>query len=122
MESRKLGEMEQKFAALIWESAPITSRELTERAAEAFGWKRTTTYTMLRRLCDYGLFANEGGTVTVCMTRDEFEAAQGERFVDETFRGSLPRFVAAFARRRPLSQQEIDELRRLIDTFDEKEG
>ena len=115
MEQYRLGEMEQKFADLIWKHAPISSGQLAKLAGEAFGWKRTTAYTMLKRLCDRALFANVDGTVTVLMSRDEFQAAQGEQFIDEIFEGSLPRFLAAFSRQKKMSVEEVEELRRLIE-------
>lgn len=121
MEPYKLGEMEQKFAELIWAHAPIRSRELTRLCEDAFIWKRTTTYTMLKRLCDRKLFANEKGTVTVLMTKEDFQAAQGEQFVNETFNGSLPQFLTAFSRRKRLSSQEILELKKIIDEYEEED-
>ena len=111
--------MEQKFADLIWENAPVGSGELAKLCENAFAWKRTTAYTMLKRLCDRKIFANNSGTVTVLMTREEFQAAQGEQFINETFDGSLPRFLAAFSRRKKLSDREILELKKLIDTYEE---
>ena len=115
MEKYKLGEMEQKFADLIWENEPISSRTLTELCEKAFSWKRTTTYTMLKRLCERAIFQNESGTVTSLMSKSEFGAAQGEQFLTETFDGSLPRFLAAFTRRKKLSEKEIKEIQKLID-------
>ena len=115
MEKYKLGEMEQKFADLIWENEPISSRRLTELCEKAFSWKRTTTYTMLKRLCEREIFQNESGTVTSLMSKSEFGAAQGEQFLTETFDGSLPRFLAAFTRRKKLSEKEIKEIQKLID-------
>jgi predicted transcriptional regulator len=119
MEQYKLGEMEQKFADLIWEMAPISTGKLTKLCEEAFDWKRTTTYTMLKRLCLRNLFANEKGTVVVRMSKEDFQAAQGEQFLQETFDGSLPRFLAAFSRRQKLGPDEINELRKLIDDYEE---
>lgn len=119
MEQFKLGEMEQKFADLIWEQAPIRSGELTRQCEDAFEWKRTTTYTMLKRLCDRHLFQNEKGNVSVLMTKEDFQAAQGEQFVNETFNGSLPQFIAAFSKRKKLSSHEIQELQKLIDAYEE---
>lgn len=113
----KLGEMEQRFADLIWDHEPIASRALAELCEGEFDWKRTTTYTMLRRLCERGIFRNDAGTVTAVMSKSEFGAAQGEQFLNETFGGSLPQFLAAFARRRKLSKKEISEIRRLIDGY-----
>lgn len=120
MKHYKLGEMEQRFADLIWEHEPVHSRTLTELCAKAFDWKRTTTYTMLRRLCDRGLFQNKRGTVSALMTKDEFGAAQGEEFLNKTFGGSLPKFLAAFTDRNRLSEKEIIEIEQLIN--EHKEG
>lgn len=120
MEQYKLGEMEQKFADLIWENAPIGSGELTKLCEKEFSWKRTTTYTMLKRLCDRGMFENRSGTVVILLTREEFQGAQGEHFVNETFAGSLPRFLAAFSRRKKLSDRDILELKKLIDNYEEE--
>ena len=120
MEQWKLGEMEKRLAELIWEHAPIASGQLAKLCGEEFGWKRTTTYTMLKRLCDRGFFANESGTVVVRMAREEFGVTQGERVLEEHFEGSLPRFLAAFSRRRRLSAGEVEELRRLIENFEEE--
>ncbi|MBQ7924676.1 MAG: BlaI/MecI/CopY family transcriptional regulator [Lachnospiraceae bacterium] len=120
MEPYKLGEMEQKFAELIWEQAPIGSGELTKLCEEAFCWKRTTTYTMLKRLCDRDLFANEKGTVVVKMTREEFQGLQGEQFINEHYEGSLPRFLAAFSKRKKISETEIAQLKRLIEEYEEE--
>lgn len=119
MEQYRLGEMEQKFADLIWGNAPVSSGELTKLCESAFAWKRTTTYTMLKRLCDRKIFANNNGTVTALMTKEEFQAAQGEHFINETFDGSLPRFLTAFSRRKKLSDREILELKKLIDSYEE---
>ena len=113
MEAYKLGEMEQKFADLIWEKEPIASGELAKLCKEAFGWKRTTMYTMLKRLCLRGIFKNEDGVVCALMTR--------EQFLEEHFDGSLPRFLTAFSRRKRLSGREIAELKKLIEEYEEGE-
>lgn len=120
MEQYKLGEMEERLADLIWEREPLSSAELVKACTEAFEWKRTTTYTMLKRLIVRGLFVNENGTVKACMTKEEFLAAQGEQFLEERFEGSLPRFLAAFSKRRRLSDAEVAELRKLIDAYEEE--
>ncbi len=120
MEPYKLGEMEQRFADLIWESEPVTSRRLTELCEKEFAWKRTTTYTMLKRLCERGIFQNSGGTVTALMSKHDFGAAQGEQFLDAAFGGSLPQFLAAFTRRKKLTPQEIGEIQQLIDAHREE--
>lgn len=119
MDTYKLGEMEEKFAELIWEKAPIRTGELTKLCQQVFDWKRTTTYTMLKRLCERGLFANEDGLVVVCMKKEDFQAARGEQFIEENFGGSLPMFLASFARRKKLGEKEIQMLKELIDNYEE---
>ena len=113
----KLGEIETIFADIIWDNEPLSSRRLAELAQERLDWKRTTTYTILKRLCDRELFQNEGGTVTSLVSREEFYARQSEIFVEETFHGSLPAFLAAFGSRKKLSDSEIDELQKVIDSM-----
>lgn len=111
----KLGEVESAFANLIWDNEPLPSSKLVELCAQKLDWKKSTTYTVLRRLCERGIFKNEGGTVTSLMSREEFAARQSEEFVEQAFDGSLPQFLAAFTRRKKLSREEIDQLQRLID-------
>ncbi|MEA3422541.1 MAG: BlaI/MecI/CopY family transcriptional regulator, partial [Bacillota bacterium] len=96
MEKYKLGEMEQRFANLIWEKAPVKTRDLIALCAEEFNWKRTTTYTMLKRLCDRQIFVNDNGEVKILLEKENFLAEKGEEFLEETFEGSLPRFLSAF--------------------------
>ena len=117
MAEYKLGEIETIFADIIWDNEPITSRRLTELAEERLEWKRTTTYTVLKRLCDRELFQNKGGKVTSLVSRKEFYARKSEIFVDETFNGSLPAFLTAFGSRKKLSDSEIDELQKVIDAM-----
>lgn len=112
---QKMGPLESRFADLIWSHEPLLSRELVRLAAEALSWKATTSYTVLKRLCDRGLFQNQGGTVTSLVSRADFYAMQSEQFVEETFEGSLPAFLAAFSSRKRLSDREIDELKAIID-------
>ena len=111
----KLGEVEAAFANLIWDNEPLPSSKLVELCAQKLDWKKSTTYTVLRRLCERGIFQNEGGTVTALISREDFAARRSEEFVDQTFDGSLPQFLAAFTRRKKLSREEIDQLQRLID-------
>lgn len=117
MEELRLGAVESQFADIIWENEPVQSGELVKLCEVALGWKKSTTYTMLKRLCERGIFQNEKGLVTSLMSRTEFEAAQSERFVADTFQGSLPAFLAAFTSRKKLSKKEIDEIRKMIDSF-----
>lgn len=119
MKNYKLGEMEQRFADLIWEQEPISSRTLTELCTEAFDWKRTTTYTMLKRLCDRGIFQNNSGLVSSLLSKHEFGAVQGEQFLKESFNGSLPQFIAAFTNLKKLSDKEITEIQQLINNHKE---
>ncbi|MBC5582140.1 BlaI/MecI/CopY family transcriptional regulator [Anaerofilum sp. BX8] len=122
MEDYRLGEMEQKFADLIWERAPVASGELVRLCAAAFGWKKSTTYTMLKRLCQRGLFENRGGRVQALTSKEEFCARRGEQFLEESFGGSLPRFFAAFTRHNRLSGAEVEELRQMIEAYGEIDG
>ncbi|MDK2867025.1 MAG: hypothetical protein PWP51_1550 [Clostridiales bacterium] len=117
MEPLKLGEMEMKFAEMIWAQAPVTTRVLIQEAKVTFAWKRTTTYTMLKRLCDRGLFQNKDGEVVVLVARDAFLAAQGEQFINDAFDGSLPKFITAFAKHSKLGDQEIEALEALIAAY-----
>ena len=109
-----------RFARLIWSEAPMSTAELVRRCQAEFDWKRTTTYTMLKRLCQRGIFENQGGTVVVCITEEEFHGKQSEKFVEETFGGSLPAFIAAFIKEKALSDEDADEIQRLIDRSRER--
>lgn len=113
----KLGTVEARFAELIWENEPLPSNRLAKLAEQELGWKKSTTYTILKRLCERGLFQNEGGQVSSLVSREEFQAAQSEQFVEEAFGGSLPAFVAAFGSRRRLTDSELDELERLVESM-----
>ncbi len=115
----KLGAMETRFAELIWNNEPVSSGKLVKLCEKELGWKKSTTYTMLRRLCERGIFQNRNGTVSALMSRNEFSSLQSEKFVEENFAGSLPKFLAAFTLRKKLTRKEIDELQKLID---EKRG
>jgi predicted transcriptional regulator len=115
MKEYELGAMESKFADIIWRSAPIASGELVKICERELSWKKSTTYTMLRRLCQKGLFENSDGEVRVLTTREEFQARQSEQFIAENFEGSLPKFLVAFAAKNKLSEQEIAELQGLIE-------
>ena len=117
MSEYKLGAVESRFADIIWQNAPLSSSLLAKLAEQELSWKKSTTYTVLKRLCDRGIFRNEGGTVVVLSPRDEFYALQSEAFVEETFAGSLPAFLAAFGSRKKLSAREVDELKRVIDSM-----
>ena len=113
----KLGPIETRFAEIIWANEPLTTNQLTKLCADALEWKRTTTYTVLKKLCDKGLFKTENSVVTSLISKAEFEGMQSEQFVEETFRGSLPAFLTAFGSRKKLSDVEIDELQKIIDAM-----
>ena len=111
----QLGAVEARFADIIREREPVTSGELIKQAADKLAWKRTTTHTVLHRLCEKGLFQNNNGVVTSLISRQEFYARHSKKYVDETFAGSLPAFLAAFTREKKLTAEEIAEIRALID-------
>ena len=110
-----MGTIESRFAEIIWQREPVSSTELVKLAATELDWKKSTTYTVLRRLCERGIFQNQDGTVTSLISKQEFYAVQSEKFVEDTFSGSLPAFFAAFTTRKKLSEAEINELQKLID-------
>lgn len=110
-----LGVIETKFANLIWDNAPLKTNQLIKLSEDSLGWKRTTTYTVLKKLSDRGLFVNEDGTVKVIITKEEFYARQSESYVEQSFGGSLPGFLTAFSSRRKLSEKEIAEIKKIID-------
>lgn len=120
MEEMKLGTVEGHFADIVWQNEPLTTKELVALCEKELKWKRTTTYTVLKKLCERGIFKTENSTVTALISRDEFYSIQSERFVEETFKGSLPAFLAAFTSRKKLSAKEVIELRRLVDEYEEK--
>ncbi len=114
-----MGTVETRFAELIWGNEPITSTQLWRLAEKELGWKKSTTFTVLKRLCDKGVFCNAGGLVTSLISRDAFYSIQSCRFVEETFDGSLPAFLAAFTAGKRLSDQEVLQLRKLIADYEE---
>ena len=117
-----LTETEEKFAALIWQHAPVASSKLAALAEAEFGWKKSTTYTMLKRLENKQVFANDHGTVCALVTAEDLAAAETAHFVQKTFGGSLPRFLAAFSREKALSAAEVDALQQLIDAARAQKG
>ncbi len=119
MADTKLGVFESKFADIIWEKEPVTTIELIKICEKEFSWKRTTTYTVLKRLCEKGIFKTEKSLVTSLLTRDEFYAQKSENFVKESFGGSLPAFLTAFSSSRKLSKKEVDEIKKMIGNYGE---
>lgn len=120
MSNYQLGVVEARFADIIWQNEPISSTELSKRCEEQLKWKKSTTYTVLKRLCNKGIFQNNKGTVTSLISKQEFYSAQSEKFVEETFDGSLPAFLTAFTARKKLTPKEVAHLRRMVDEYEEE--
>ena len=117
MDDTRLGAVESQFADIIWKNAPLSSRDLVKLCQQQLEWKKSTTYTDLKKLCDRGIFQNEDGIVTPLVSRQEFHARQSQRFVEETFQGSLPAFISAFASGKKLSPQDVSDIRRMLDEY-----
>ena len=117
MTEMRLGAVEAKFADIIWNNEPLKPGELVKLAEAELNWKRTTTFTILKRLCEKGIFQNKDRIVTSLISREEFYALQSERFVNDTFEGSLPAFLAAFGTRKKLSEEEVEELKKVIESM-----
>ena len=115
--NKSLGEMETRFAEIIWSNPNTPSGELVKICEAELNWKKSTTYTMLRRLCEKGICINDNGIVRVRTTREELAAQKGEELVRESYGGSLPKFLAAFADRNRISGRELDEIQKMIDDY-----
>lgn len=120
MDELKLGVVESRFADIIWANEPLHSRDLVKLCEAELHWKKPTTYTVLRKLCERGIFQNENSIVTSRISREDFYAMQSRRFVEETFDGSLPAFLAAFTARQELSAEEVAQIRRMIASYGEE--
>ena len=118
MDDYKLGLVETKFAELIWDNAPMGSGELVKLCAKELEWKKSTTYTVLKKLCEKGLFRNDGGVVTALVSRKEYQSLQSRQFVEDAFSGSLPAFIAAFAEGGHLTPRVIAQIRTMIDAYE----
>ena len=116
-----MGVNETRFAEIIWHNEPISTTDLAKQAEALLQWKKTTSYTVLKRLCDKGIFENQKGTVTSRISEAEFYAIQSENFVEDTFRGSLPAFLAAFSSRKSLTREEVAQLRKMVEDYEEEE-
>ena len=119
MEVPKIFESEYRFCEILWEHEPVTSSELVRLCNEALEWKKSTTYTVIRRLSERGVVKSEGAVVTSLISREDVQSAESAEVVERTFSGSLPSFIAAFARKKNLSKQEVDEIQKIIDTYKE---
>lgn len=119
MNEIRLGAVEGRFADIIWENEPLSSGELVKICEKELTWKKSTTYTVLKKLCEKGIFQNKKGVVTSLISKEELDSRQSEQFVEENFGGSLPAFVAAFTKRKSLSKKDMDEIKRMLDSFEE---
>lgn len=117
MEGIKLAEIESRFVELIWQSEPINSGELVLLCEKELNWKKSTTYTVLRRLCQKGVLKNEDAVVTSLIKKEEYYAIQSEQFVEDIFQGSLPQFLAAFMSRKKLSAKQIAQIQKMIEDY-----
>ena len=115
MSEIKLGMVEARFADIVWQHAPMSTKELVARCEEELNWKRTTTYTVIKRLGERGILKNEAGMVTALVSKEAAQAREINELVDEKFQGSLPAFIAAFTKRQDISNEELDEVQRMID-------
>ena len=113
----ELGVVQERFADLVWANEPVASGELVKICEKELEWKKSTTYTVLRKLCEKGLFKNEDGTVTSLISKDEFYSAKSKQIVEDSYSGSLPAFVAAFISNKKLTAKEADEIQKMIDEF-----
>ena len=121
MKTPKIFESEYKFCLILWENEPATTKELVKLCEARLNWKKTTTYTVIKRLCERGVIKNEKSIVTSIVSKDEVQVSEIDELVEKRFEGSLPAFIAAFSRSKKLSQSEIDEMQKMIDNF-RKEG
>ncbi len=115
MSTPKIFESEYRFCLILWENEPVTSRELSDLCKEKLGWSKTTTYTVIKRLSDRGVLKNENTVVTSLVSKDEAQVAEIDELMEKKFEGSIPAFIAAFARGRKLSDAEIKEIRQIIE-------
>ena len=122
MDTPKVFESEYRFCLILWEHEPVRSSELVSLCREQLGWKPTTTYTVIKRLSERGVLVNENSVVRALVTKDDVQAAEIDELVEKKFGGSLPAFIAAFAKNRRFSNTELDEVQRMIDSFREGEG
>ena len=119
METPKIFESEYRFCLIMWENEPVNSTELVKLCKDQLGWSKATTYTVIRRLAERGVLKNENATVTSLVSKEEAQASRLNEMVEETFEGSMPAFIAAFSRSKKLSRREVDQLKQLINSYEE---
>lgn len=121
MKSIELAAVQERFADVVWENEPIASGDLVQICEKKLNWKKPTTYTVLRKLCEKGLLQNVDGIVSSLISKEEFYSAKSEQIIEDSYKGSLPAFIAAFTSHKKLTKKDVDEIQQLIDTF-KKEG
>ena len=117
MKDMELAAVQERFADIVWANEPISSGDLVKVCEKELNWKKPTTYTVLRKLCEKGLLQNEDGTVSSLVSKDEFYSAKSKQIVEDSYNGSLPAFIAAFASGKKLSKKDVDEIQKMIDDF-----
>ncbi|MCR4642049.1 MAG: BlaI/MecI/CopY family transcriptional regulator [Lachnospiraceae bacterium] len=122
MSDIELGAVQERFADIVWANEPVASGELVKLCEKELNWKKPTTYTVLRKLCEKGIMQNVDGTVTSLISREDFYSAKSEQIIEDSYEGSLPAFIAAFTSRKKLTKGEVDEIQKMIDEFRKKEG
>ena len=120
MNTPKIFESEYRFCLIMWENEPVNSTELVKLCKDQLGWSKATTYTVIRRLAERGVLKNENAMVTSLVSKEEAQASRLNEMVEETFEGSMPAFIAAFSRSKKLSRREVDQLKQLIDSYEEE--
>ncbi len=121
MKNIELAAVQERFADIVWANEPISSGELVKLCEKELNWKKPTTYTVLRKLCEKGLLQNVDGIVSSLISKEEFYSAKSEQIIEDSYEGSLPAFIAAFTSHKKLSKKEVDEIQKMIDAF-KKEG
>ncbi|MBO7514239.1 MAG: BlaI/MecI/CopY family transcriptional regulator [Lachnospiraceae bacterium] len=117
MQDMELGAVQLRFADIVWEHEPVASGDLVKICEKELSWKKPTTYTVLRKLCEKGLLQNQDGIVTTLIPKEEFYSARSEQIVEDSYQGSLPGFVASFISRKKLTSEEAEEIQKMIDAF-----
>ena len=119
MQTPKIFESEYRFCLILWDNEPVNSTTLVQLATEGLGWSKATTYTVIRRLSERGVVKNENATVTALISKEQAQKSRLEEMVEETFEGSMPAFIAAFSKSKKLTKNEVDQLKALIDSYEE---
>lgn len=122
MKEIELGAVQERFADIVWTNEPVGSGELVKICEKELNWKKPTTYTVLRKLCEKGILQNKDGIVTSLISKEDFYSAKTEQIIEDSFSGSLPAFVAAFISKKKLSKEEADEIQQMIDAFKQEAG